>query len=174
MRKKLSVKEKIAETTLDILGEKSINDIRISEITDKAGVARASFYRNFKNFDEVLDFIADQYAINFNEQIIPMLMLNDYNIWFDVIKETLTKIYNTRSHFTDILTANLSIILFKMEEKNMKIPNHEWNSEFVKYEHMSKISSFYTICMAWIKDGAKVDIDELAKFIIEKILLVNK
>ena len=174
MKKRQSVKDKIAEATLEILGEKSINDIKISEITDRADVARASFYRNFKDFDSVLEYIADKYAAGFNEQIIPMLMLNDYDIWFQFVKEKLQKTYENRKRINEILTDNLTIIAYKMEKKNLANPNHEWNDPFVKYDHVAKITSFYSICVAWIHDGAKVPIYELADFLVKKVLLINK
>lgn len=42
-KKKMSVKDKISKTVLEMLGEKSLADIKISELTDRAKVARASF-----------------------------------------------------------------------------------------------------------------------------------
>ena len=41
------VKEKITGALLHLLGEKSISEISVTEIIAEAGVARASFYRNY-------------------------------------------------------------------------------------------------------------------------------
>lgn len=39
---------------LDLLSEKPMNDISISELVDRAGVGRASFYRNYKQKEDIL------------------------------------------------------------------------------------------------------------------------
>ena len=173
-KKKMSVKDKIAKTMLDILGDKNISEIRISELTEKADVARASFYRNFNSIDEVIDYIASQYAISFNEQIMPMLVEKKYDVWYEEIHKVLTEIYDKRANYTDILSDNLRIIFYRMQEKNKLIPNHDWQaSSYIKYEHIAKITGFYSVCMAWVQNGAKESIDDMTKFMLDKVLLVK-
>lgn len=54
------VKESITTTLLHLLNQKSISEISISEIISKAGVARASFYRNYSSKENVITtLIAD-------------------------------------------------------------------------------------------------------------------
>lgn len=172
-KKKMTVKDRISQTLLSILGEKKLSEIRISELTDRANVARASFYRNFNSFDEVLDYIASQYTSKLNEIIIPMLEEKNYKSWYEEIHKVLTKTYESRDNYTDYLTENLAVIFYKIQENNRNIPNHEWNqSQFIKYEHIAKITAFYSVCMAWIKNGAKESIDEMTKFMLEKVLQV--
>ena len=48
------VKESITTTLLHLLNQKSISEISISEIISKAGVARASFYRNYSSKENVI------------------------------------------------------------------------------------------------------------------------
>ena len=172
-KKKMSVKDRISQTLLSILGEKKLAEIRISELTDRANVARASFYRNFNSFDEVLDYIADQYASKLNHLIIPMLEEKNYKVWYEEIHKVLTEIYESRASYTDYLTENLAVIFYKIQEKNRNIPNHEWNqSPLLKYEHISKVTAFYSVCMAWIRNGAKESIDDMTLFTLEKVLQI--
>lgn len=46
--------EHITEALLELLGDKPIGDISISELCDLAGIGRASFYRNFESKEEIL------------------------------------------------------------------------------------------------------------------------
>lgn len=46
--------EHLTDAMLDLLKEKPINDISISELVDKAQVGRASFYRNFNSKEDIL------------------------------------------------------------------------------------------------------------------------
>lgn len=48
------VVEHITDALLDLMKHKHINDISIGELCDKAGVGRASFYRNFENKENVI------------------------------------------------------------------------------------------------------------------------
>lgn len=48
------VANKITETLLDLLKKYDLNKISISALCDKAGVGRASFYRNFNSKEDVL------------------------------------------------------------------------------------------------------------------------
>ena len=173
--KKTAVREKISKTVLQILGEKKITEIKISELTDRANVARASFYRNFNSIDEVLDYIAEGYAISFNKQIMPLLVSRNYEAWFREVKSVLENIYKDRDKYTDVLTDNLRMIFFKMQEMNTQDESHSWAKDaYMKYEHIAKISAFYSVCFAWIKSGAKESIDDMTIFMLEKVILVDK
>lgn len=56
----LRVKKNITAALLNLLEEKSISEISVSEIIRKAGVARASFYRNYATKENVIiTLIAD-------------------------------------------------------------------------------------------------------------------
>lgn len=50
----LRVKNSITQTVLRLLDKKSISEITISEIIREAGVARASFYRNYATKESVI------------------------------------------------------------------------------------------------------------------------
>ena len=172
-KKKLSVKDRLGNTVLELLGEKNISDIKISELTEKANVARASFYRNFNSFDEVLDYIALGYAKKFNDQIKPMIAEKDYNSWYNVVHKVLLEIYDKKDNFTDTLSSNLRVIFYKVQKILERNSNHEWvSSPLVKYEHIGKLSAFYSVCMAWIQDGTKESIDDMTLFMLEKVLQI--
>lgn len=172
--KKTAVREKISKTVLEILGEKKITDIKISELTERAKVARASFYRNFNTIDDVLDYIADKFKVDLNKQIIPLLINKNYEAWYNEVKSVLKRIYDEKDKYTDVLTDNLKIIFFKIQQQNMQDESHSWAKDpHVKYEHIAKISAFYSVCLAWLKDGATEPIDEMTIFILEKVLLVK-
>ncbi len=46
--------EHLTEAFLELLEEKEIGDISISQLVEKAGVGRASFYRNYKCKEDIL------------------------------------------------------------------------------------------------------------------------
>lgn len=46
--------EHLTSAMLELLNEKPLVDISISELVDKAGVGRASFYRNYENREDII------------------------------------------------------------------------------------------------------------------------
>jgi len=46
--------EHLKTSLFELLSEKPMNDISISELVDRAGVGRASFYRNYRQKEEIL------------------------------------------------------------------------------------------------------------------------
>ena len=48
------VRKQITATLIDLLKKKSLSEISISELTDKAGIGRVSFYRNYQGKEDIL------------------------------------------------------------------------------------------------------------------------
>lgn len=48
------VKEQLTQALIQLLKEKNIDDISVSELTQRAQVGRASFYRNYQNLSDIL------------------------------------------------------------------------------------------------------------------------
>ena len=46
----------IADATFKLMKVKNLKEISIKEITDLAGVSRSSFYNNFSNLDDIIDY----------------------------------------------------------------------------------------------------------------------
>ena len=53
-QKNTYVKQQITKALLELLKEKSIADISITELTQKAQIGRVSFYRNFQTKEDIL------------------------------------------------------------------------------------------------------------------------
>ena len=54
----LETRQKIIQAVRDLLQEKNANDINIEEITQRAGVAKGSFYTHFKRKEDVISVVA--------------------------------------------------------------------------------------------------------------------
>ena len=66
-----TVKEALAIALLKLMEHKNLMQISISEIVNKAGVSRSSFYRNFNSKEEILiDYIEKRYRHYFNSLTI--------------------------------------------------------------------------------------------------------
>lgn len=113
--------EHITDELLRLLKEKELSEISISELCKLAGVGRASFYRNFKNKEDVLRHyihkLLSQWAKNESSKDLPLSeslallfrhfekhknfysLLNERNLSF-LIKEVILSFYGPKSDQT--------------------------------------------------------------------------
>lgn len=85
MKEKMSVnetvKEALAIALLQLMKNKEIADITISEIVQIAGVGRSSFYRNFTSKEQLLlNYIVDLYHEYFREKKVPVRVEDGVNV----------------------------------------------------------------------------------------------
>lgn len=52
----LITKEKIADALLDLMTERPFSSIKIEDITEKAGVGRVTYFRNFNSKEEIITY----------------------------------------------------------------------------------------------------------------------
>ena len=63
------VKTSITSALFELLKEKSISEISITEIINKAHVARASFYRNYSSKESVITTLIQDILVDYHEEI---------------------------------------------------------------------------------------------------------
>lgn len=64
----LEVKNAIAKALFLLMETKALSDITIKELVEKAGVARASFYRNFTTKVSVISYYLQNMLINYKDK----------------------------------------------------------------------------------------------------------
>ena len=65
----MRVKARITAALLTLLNEKSISDITVTEIISEAGVARASFYRNYSSKESVITTLITDVLEQFRAEV---------------------------------------------------------------------------------------------------------
>lgn len=84
------MKREIMEAAIDLMAEKNYMDISVTDLVSRAGVARASFYRNFGSIDEVIASIADEMSDELVEDLSPILTHRDERRWREFLSATTT------------------------------------------------------------------------------------
>ena len=64
----VNLKGYIAESLLFLMRKKGFADISIGEITDKAGVNRSSYYRNFDSKDDIIKYFFNRIVFELMEK----------------------------------------------------------------------------------------------------------
>lgn len=107
----LKTKTRLTQALLDLMQEKSFQEIKISDLCEKAKISRATFYNNFETTKDVLCYYFDCRG----QSLIEMIR-NEFdgeNLSFpqaykSLIHHILTLIYQDKSHILTTLKQNQS------------------------------------------------------------------
>ena len=111
-----SVKHEITDAVMQLMAEKNYMDITVTDIVNKAGVARASFYRNFNSINDVIDTIVDEIS---DELIEDAKML-----WGELVNkglvnhaaDILTKTFGKPTKFSEVLPEQVDLLAVALNE----------------------------------------------------------
>lgn len=155
------VRKQILCALLDMMNEKDFNSISISALTERAGVGRASFYRNFTGKEDVLRQEADRLTREWEEewrQLEPAAP-NEFLI-------SILNFYKQHSKFYLLLyKAGLSEIVLDTILKSAQITPELPNA--AAYLKSSMAYMVYGWIIEWIRRGMQESGTELAKMMAE-------
>lgn len=100
------IKEQLAITLFELIKTKEFSDISISELVNKAGVGRASFYRKYTCKEDVLS----QYIV---EKLEKWKKDFDTNPSGDFVVSLFNYFYENRELYLLLYKANLSNLLYE-------------------------------------------------------------
>ncbi len=116
-------KRDLANSLEELLQEKNLDDISITEITDRAMVSKNTFYNNFEDKGDLLNFIFTRYEEKLDDDI-QKILVKQYEGRKETIYEVIKKIVGF------FYSSNLS---FKKMVKNDKSKTLYWSvNSFIK------------------------------------------
>lgn len=126
------MKSFIAESLLLLLEQKPFEDITVSEIVQKAGVNRSTYYRHFEKKEDVILYFLDSLSgdiLEWDKKQKPEFydhLINVYEHYYSHRKQMLTIYKNGLSYlFLDVLKKNLD-----STENGNKTLNTQYNIAF--------------------------------------------
>lgn len=163
-RKKYFLKDCIAEALIELLQIKPIDKISIDEIVQKAGIGRATYYRNFQSKQAVLTYTLVRHWETNAEQR-NLAERNSFDIhnalaFFEInymIKDLLSLIYSQNQQHT-LQEAFYTIM----------VPTGTENKT-VRYRESFYSSGLYGLLDQWIKFGFQDTPQEMAQTLVDII-----
>lgn len=146
------IKDCIAEAMFELLKTKDLKDIHISELTEKAGVSRITYYRNFFDKKDVVSYAFERYSAD----------------WFAKNRDVEDPVYAVTSYLLEmkkpiqiLYQANLSYVLqeyiYQYAGPNEKTPADE------VYYRAGYAGFLWGYINQWIKDDMKKTPKEVSK-----------
>lgn len=157
----------ILESLLDLMNRKSYDEITVTEICKNAQLDRRTFYRNFKDKDDVMEFYIATLQSEFlatlkyvKVRAIHSMAKAQFDFWKEHL-EFLLALHKNNILMSLILKVTNEFIPTIYTEFHEQIPsNFQYKSAFI-------IGGFCNILFHWLSTGAKESSDEIAKIVSE-------
>lgn len=154
------VKDRLLSALLEFAGVKDWSKVTITELIEKSGVARASFYRNFKSVEEIIDYGIQKMGRLYHEG----LPVPDEDFHNREIMRYKFRFYKEHSqlvlafHHAKATTSLLDLITDCVIESGGDMPA----SSISRYELYYYAGAFYNMMLCWLESGAKESPEAMA------------
>jgi AcrR family transcriptional regulator len=146
-------RESIHEALFQLMETRNYEDIRITDIINKAGVSRSAFYRNFKSMDDILkDYMGD-----FNELVFHAFSRDVRENWHNY----LIAVKKNRSKLEMLIKAGREYLLL---DKLNELVDYSSGRDFARAIPHGYI---YNVTIYWVKCGLPGEIEEVTDLIMQ-------
>ena len=167
-------KQWIMESLVSILETRPYKDITIREISERAGLVRKTFYRNFDSKEDVLIAYFDTLAQDFTARLdeIPALTTSTaLRVLFKLCKENekflmSLKRSNMMGFMFEYWNRALPALHAKMLDKIKNFPPTS-NDKALEYLLTFNVGGTFNIILKWINEGLSISPDGLADLVSE-------
>lgn len=164
----LQVKQKITNTLFSLMAEKSLADIHITEIVDGAGVARASFYRNYSSKENVLVTLIRDVLDEFSGE---MDMEQGSFYTYENILLSFQYFKKYRSYILDLYRSGFSpVLLEELNHFHESIEGSMPSSSIKKYQLYLYIGALLNTAIIWLSEDDKTTPEDMARFFLDAVV----
>lgn len=156
-------------TSLMILMEKNkFKDISITDITNKAGVSRMAYYRNYKSKEEIITNYIDELFTEYKNEISICEKSDNYRklcLFFAYFRNQEKLVINlNNSNLNYLLLEKLDKCLYLLFENFYCEKNHP--PEIAKHYINLMAGGLYKVVIEWIKGGMVESNERMAEIIL--------
>lgn len=155
------VKDKLLSALMTLIQEKEISKITVTELIETSGVARASFYRNFKSVEEILTYGLEQMSLEYHKG--RPSTAEDFND--KALIEYKFRFYKEHGkivlafHRSKASLSLLDVISDCVIDSHGDMPT----SSISKYSLYYYSGAFYNMVLHWLENGAKESVEDMAE-----------
>ena len=168
----IRVKKSITTTLFHLLEQKSISEISVSEIISGAGVARASFYRNYSSKESVITTLIADVLENFRETI----QYDGNNFYtYENVRRSFDYFSRYEAQVLDLHRFGYGSILLEMlNQFHEEVAGTMAHRSIERYTLYIYIGSLYNTAMIWLQGGQKESVEEISDMFFKTCAIRNK
>jgi len=157
----------IVQALFKLMNEYEFNKINVTDIVEKAGVGRATFYRYFKRKEDVLIYYFEHGTKSFasNRRFYPRCK-EDYIL---TVKSVLTAFKENIEPFKLIRRARLEYVYLDYLNKNFSATFENEYPDKNGYLPYLYAGMLFNLSMAWLDGDCKESVEKLAETLVSAI-----
>lgn len=172
-QKKLPVTEAIKMAFKALMAEKPFIDITVTEVVSRAGVARASFYRNYSSTRDIMDDILDEFFTEIRNNALPVIASQDEKAWRAFLFRFIYFVSDNQYKIMLSQNSNTSLLMIRMSEFAHELSEEmQFSNIKEKFRISSRIAVINSTVLRWIDDGKQETPEELVDYLMSFILTV--
>lgn len=157
----------IVQALFKLMSEYCYEKISVTDIAQKAGVGRATFYRYFKNKEDVILFYFEHNAKQFifDQRYIPRCK-EDY---IKVVTDVMTLFKENKEPFKLLRKARMEYVYLDYLNKKFIITferDYPNKNQYLPYLYAGML---FNVSMAWLDNDCKQEINAIADMIVSSI-----
>ncbi len=157
----------IVQALFKLMNDYEYEKISVTDIAEKAGVGRATFYRYFKRKEDVLIYYFEHNTKGFvyNQRFYPRCK-EDY---IQIAANAFTVFKENKEHFKLIRKARLEYIYLDYLNKNLVKTFENDYPQKDSYTPYLYAGMIFNVSMAWLDNDCKEPIEKLAQTVVNAI-----
>lgn len=164
MNTKNKVNELLWQGLIEMMKEKDFCKITVKDLVEKSLVCRASFYKNFQNIEQVVDYGLNQiFHQFFVENQIQKNKIVDY------IYHTCDSFYKNREIFELLYHQGMKNKIVEMFERGTLSSINQLNLELPKYHNHYFAGASTAILLAWLENSFQESPKEMTTIIVQAL-----
>ena len=153
-------RECLTTALMQLMKEKPIDKITITELVKRSGVSRTAFYRTYSSKEDILESAREEIIQITNGFLAkPELKENSY-LWF---KECFNIVQENAEIIKTIIDANLPVSSF-WEGRSMLETLYPSGDRLKRYRNLAMAAAFQRVLCLWVEDGMVEPMEEMAEF----------
>lgn len=162
------VKLKIARALTKLMDSQAFSDISVTDIVKTAGVARASYYRNFDSKEEVLIKITEDIMAEYREKA---LRLGGDFFSYDSILLIFRYFKSYKKFILSVYKAGLAYIYLDLFDRQFEEQMGDMPfNDIHRYKVYFYSGALYNVFLKWLEGGMKERPSEMAEMICGMII----
>lgn len=153
-------RECLTAALMQLMKEKSLDKITITELVKRSGVSRTAFYRNYSSKEDILVDIRNYIAETSNSFLVKPELKDNPRLWF---RECFKIVQDNADLIRPILDAKLTLGNF-FKNQSVLDSLYSTDNRMNRYKNLAIEAAFQRIMIVWFDEGMIESVDEMASF----------
>ncbi|MCR5089252.1 MAG: TetR/AcrR family transcriptional regulator [Oscillospiraceae bacterium] len=163
----------ITEAFLQLMEEKPYMDITVSDVVNRAQVARVSFYRNFSSTSDILDRLADEAAADFSSHVLPVLPSRDERAWRAFLFRYIYYFGERQKRLSRCDPVNVNVLFSRVGDRLQAIEKGQNYKELRdKYLVSAKLGLINNVIRQWMDDGMQETPEQMVDYLMSVLMTI--